>query len=43
MRSGKASLTINFPSKSFSVRVVSPIRGVMHRIAIFVGFSKDFL
>ena len=43
VKRGKASLTINFPSKSFNIRIVSPLRGIIHKIALAFGFSKDFL
>ena len=43
MQNGQASLTIDFPSKSFNIRVVSPFRGVIHNMALALGFSKDFI
>jgi hypothetical protein len=43
VKRGQASLTINFPSKSFNIRIVSPFRGIIHNIALAFGFSKDFL
>ena len=43
VKKGQASLTINFPSKSFNIRIVSPFRGIIHNIALAFGFSKDFL
>ena len=43
VKRGQASLTITFPSKSFTIRIVSPFRGIIHNIALAFGFSKDFL
>ena len=43
LQNGYASLTIDFPSKSFNIGVVSPFRGVIHNIALALGFSKDFI
>ena len=43
VKHGQASLTIDFPSKSFNVRIVSSFRGMIHNMALALGFSKDFI
>ena len=40
---GQASLTIDFPSKSFNIRIVSSLRGMIHKMALILGLTKDFI